>query len=191
MAWCGWCKLLASALMFCTRTKLKPLWVIVNNRGLLFTIVKSRKWKSEIFFLVDFFVAVLINSSSYCPLYQLTSYVCVIVGFVAFPSVCGICILVSICTIFSCPHNCCQVICSLHLNIALPQAFALQELNFVLLDNCKSGSDISWCFDPWGKIMTLVSNVVNQLLSDTSSHPRNARTLLQKPQNSAIKDVHM
>jgi hypothetical protein len=54
------------------------------------------------------------------------------VGFVAFPSVCGICVLVSICTILSLPTT---VICSLRLNIALPQAFALQELNFVLLGN--------------------------------------------------------
>lgn len=61
------------------------------------------KRKDKIFFLVDFFVAVLINSSSYCPLYQLTSYVCVMVGFVAFPTGCGICMLVNICTILSLP----------------------------------------------------------------------------------------
>jgi hypothetical protein len=37
---------------------------------------------------------------------------------------------------FITPNICCQVICSPRLKIVLPQAFALQELNFVLLDNC-------------------------------------------------------
>jgi len=37
---------------------------------------------------------------------------------------------------FITPDICCQVIHSPRLKIVFPQAFALQELNFVLLDNC-------------------------------------------------------
>jgi hypothetical protein len=37
---------------------------------------------------------------------------------------------------FITPHFCCHVIRSPRLKIVLPRAFALQELNFVLLDSC-------------------------------------------------------
>jgi hypothetical protein len=141
------------------------LLIQVVSRGTLFRIVRSRKWREQFYFFGGFLCS--INSSPFCLLFQHTSYVYLMVGSVAFPSVGALCVFVSMCisssSLMTVAVKSYVVLVGLlpHFNHLLSGRRScdipfllghavLQQLNFFFIRQLyKSGSDISWCFDPW------------------------------------------